>query len=250
MSSLFRSLVDHLLPRLSGQSRRQFHDCLVSGFQSAIEQRIVSPGDLIPSERELSAGLGISRNVLRRAINTLEADGFLVTRHGHGTSVPSDHRKSTNSSFGFSEEMARRGFTVTTRVIRAEVRFPTPTESVNLGIGPADELIDLARVRLADEEPVALELALIPAWALPNGYDAAASLYVTMEGHGTRPARLLQEIGAVAADANIARELGVSLASPMLRITRKGFGADNAVVEFTTSYFRNDRYTWVTEVRR
>jgi GntR family transcriptional regulator len=250
MSSVLASLSAHFLPRLSGQSRRQFHDCLVGGFQSAIEQRIVSPGDLIPSERELSAELGVSRNVLRRAISTLEGDGFLVTRHGHGTAIASDHRKSTNSSFGFSEEMARRGFTVSTQVLRSQGRFPTPTESVTLGIGPADELIDLSRVRLADGEPVALELALIPVWALPSGFDATASLYKAMEGHGTRPVRLLQEIGAVAANAETANALGVPVAAPVLRITRKGFGSDKALVEFTTSYFRNDRYTWVTEVRR
>lgn len=146
--------------------------------------------------------------------------------------------------------MTRRGFTVSTRVIHAETRFPTPNESVNLGIGPADELVDLARVRLADEEPVALEMALMPAWALPTDYDAASSLYQTMEEYGSRPVRLLQEIGAAAADADLARELRVPLAALLLKITRKGFGADNAVVEFTTSYFRNDRYTWVTEVRR
>ncbi len=45
------------------------------------------PGQLLPSEGELSAGLGISRTVIRGALDVLEADGQVVRRKGHGTAV-------------------------------------------------------------------------------------------------------------------------------------------------------------------
>lgn len=45
------------------------------------------PGQLLPSEGELSAGLGISRTVIRGALDVLEADGQVVRRKGRGTAV-------------------------------------------------------------------------------------------------------------------------------------------------------------------
>lgn len=42
----------------------------------------LGPGDRLPTERELSAQLGISRITLREALKSLEAAGYLVTRVG------------------------------------------------------------------------------------------------------------------------------------------------------------------------
>lgn len=56
-----------------------------------IEQRILEgglkPGDRLPSERELSAQLGVSRASLREAIQKLIARGLLESRQGGGTFV-------------------------------------------------------------------------------------------------------------------------------------------------------------------
>ena len=46
-------------------------------------------GDRLPAERELAAMLGVSRPSVREAIKTLEAEGRLDVRHGHGVFVAS-----------------------------------------------------------------------------------------------------------------------------------------------------------------
>lgn len=56
-----------------------------------IEQRVLEgrlkPGDRLPSERDLSAELGVSRASLREAIHKLAARGLLESRQGDGTFV-------------------------------------------------------------------------------------------------------------------------------------------------------------------
>jgi GntR family transcriptional regulator len=244
------SLMDHLRSAIIGQARREYFDNLVSALQAAIADRLLQPGDLLPSERELSGELGISRNVVRRVISTLEAEGILSTRHGHGTFVPKELRKSTNSILGFSEEMMRRGMTVGNVVLRCITRQPTATEAIDLGMNPADMVLELARVRLANDIPIAHELCLVPASSLSKAFDGTTSLYAEMERQGTRPTRVLQEISAAPADGEVAESLAIDVGVPVLRITRKGFDRNNTVVEYTASAFRSDRYTWITELQK
>lgn len=243
-------LLDHLRRALDGQNRRSFHDVLVTSLQGAVVDKVLRPGDILPSERDLTTELKVSRNVIRRAISTLEADGILSTRHGHGTFVPKDLRRSTNSALGFSEEMTRRGLAVGNQILKNVVRRPSATEALELGLSPENELREIARIRLADGNPIAHEIALMPAWAVPEDYDGHQSLYAAMERAGTRPVRVLQEIGAAGADEIVAAGLAILPGSPVLKITRKGHDPSNIVVEYTTSCFRSDRYTWITELRR
>jgi len=44
-------------------------------------------GDAIPSERQLSQDLGVSRLTIRAALDDLAREGYLVRRRGSGTYV-------------------------------------------------------------------------------------------------------------------------------------------------------------------
>jgi DNA-binding FadR family transcriptional regulator len=68
----------------------------VSEVEQFLEQAILSgkwvPGDRLPSEREISAAIGVSRSVVREAIGRLASLGLIRSVHGSGTvvEVPSD----------------------------------------------------------------------------------------------------------------------------------------------------------------
>jgi GntR family transcriptional repressor for pyruvate dehydrogenase complex len=52
-----------------------------------IEEGVLAPGDRLPSERELSEELQVSRGTVREAVQFLGALGLLQVRHGSGTFV-------------------------------------------------------------------------------------------------------------------------------------------------------------------
>ena len=49
-----------------------------------IESGMIHIGDRLPTEREISAKLGVSRNFVREAIRSLEALGLVECRQGSG----------------------------------------------------------------------------------------------------------------------------------------------------------------------
>ncbi|OEU75992.1 MAG: hypothetical protein BA864_09690 [Desulfuromonadales bacterium C00003093] len=62
---------------------------IVNQIKELISRGELSPGQKIPSERELASFLGVSRPSVREAIMVLEAMGFLESRQGGGTYVRS-----------------------------------------------------------------------------------------------------------------------------------------------------------------
>jgi GntR family transcriptional repressor for pyruvate dehydrogenase complex len=68
----------------------------------------LSPGDRLPSERELAATLQVSRPSLREAVRSLQAEGRLVVRHGQGVFVaePSAQRTLRESMAALDHNLA------------------------------------------------------------------------------------------------------------------------------------------------
>jgi DNA-binding FadR family transcriptional regulator len=56
-------------------------------FEQAILSGELAPGELLPSERELSARMGVSRSVVREALGRLASLGLVRSIHGSGTRV-------------------------------------------------------------------------------------------------------------------------------------------------------------------
>ncbi|WP_374513457.1 FadR/GntR family transcriptional regulator [Niveibacterium sp.] len=65
-------------------------------LQRRIHDGAYKAGDLLPGQRELAAGMGISRTALREAISTLEALGLVRAQPGKGVFVTSGRRRTAN----------------------------------------------------------------------------------------------------------------------------------------------------------
>ncbi|OEU73230.1 MAG: hypothetical protein BA874_01985 [Desulfuromonadales bacterium C00003068] len=62
---------------------------IIGQIKELIAKGELSPGDRIPSERDLASALGVSRPSLREALMALEMMGFVEARQGGGTYVRS-----------------------------------------------------------------------------------------------------------------------------------------------------------------
>ena len=56
-------------------------------IRDLIAKDVLRPGDQLPGERDLSSQMGISRTSLRAGLQTLMAEGLLVSKHGSGLYV-------------------------------------------------------------------------------------------------------------------------------------------------------------------
>ena len=79
-------------------------------------------GDAIPSERQLSADLGVSRLTVRAALDDLVREGYLVRRRGSGTFVSEPKIAQELTMTSFTEDMRRRGMSPASRTLSLDDR--------------------------------------------------------------------------------------------------------------------------------
>ena len=71
----------------SRRKRDAVYTRLKTELAAAIEDGALAPGEMVPSESELSTQYGISRSSVRTALDELEGDGLIFKRPGKGTFV-------------------------------------------------------------------------------------------------------------------------------------------------------------------
>ena len=75
------------MARSAQADRLPLHRQLYEALRRAVLDGRLSPGDRLPSSRELTQDLGLSRNTVVAALNQLTVEGYLVSRVGSGTFV-------------------------------------------------------------------------------------------------------------------------------------------------------------------
>lgn len=80
----------------------RFYEQIAAAIRGRIVSGELAQGSRLPNEREIAAGYGVSRNVVREAIRTLAKDGLVVVRQGSGTYVADG----TSRALGASLELA------------------------------------------------------------------------------------------------------------------------------------------------
>jgi DNA-binding GntR family transcriptional regulator len=217
-------------------------------IEQALRERIsaLGPGARLPSDAELCAEFGVSRMTARNAMQRLAEDGLIERMPGRGSFVaePPVHRRA-NRLMTFTQEMRRAGRVPNSRVLERAVRPSTAAEAEQLGISTGEPVVHLRRLRLADDEPIALETTVLigaSADAVLAADLAAGSLHETLGRAGIVLRRGSSTIRAAAATADDARLLSVRTGDPLLverRVIADGHGRR---VEATESRYPADRY--------
>nr|WP_298689142.1 GntR family transcriptional regulator [uncultured Dongia sp.] len=220
-------------------------------IQAAIQDGNLTANDALPSEREIASMLDISRVTVRKALAELVEDGVLTQKRGSGTFVNGgnprvEQRLSRLTSF--TEDMLARGLTPSVKWLQKIIVTPSPEEAMVLGLSTGERVLRLRRLRLANDKPMALEQAVVPARLLATPEAVGSSLYTALEAAGVRPVRALQRLSAESLSAEDAATLSVPLGSAALYIERISYLADGRPVEFTKCHYRGDAYDFVVEL--
>lgn len=233
---------------LDAGGRGSLYQRLARRLRDAIERGVVKPEEALPPERDLAADLSISRITVRKALDTLVADGLLIRRQGAGTFVAGRVEKQFAKLSSFTEDMAARGRTASSEWIMRAEGAVTPDEAMTLGLGPGSAVYRFRRIRFADGLAMAIEHSTVPGFALEGVEAVGDSLYTALESSGQRPVRALQRLRAVLFTPDQAKLLGVEKGAPGLFIERRGFLEDGRAVEATQSWYRGDAYDFVAEL--
>lgn len=245
-----QATLDFLAGLVSLASGEPLYRQLGRALKAAIDESVLKRGAVIPSERNLSTGLGLSRVTVRKAIDNLVSDGLLDRRQGAKTVVSSRLEKSLATMTSFSEDMRSRGLMPGCVWISREISRPSPAEMMALGIPGHEKIVRLRRLRTADAMPIAIETATLPARFVPDLDAIGASLYEYLAAHGALPVRAMQRMQAKPATEEERRLLATPEGTSLLTMERRCFLADDQIVEFTQTKYRGDVYDFVIELTR
>ncbi|HEX6122668.1 MAG TPA: GntR family transcriptional regulator [Ktedonobacterales bacterium] len=228
-------------------------------LKEILQERVRSgewqPGELIPSERELSETYGISRMTARQAITDLVNEGIFFREQGKGTFVTK--RKITQQLMhltGFTEDIRARGQQPSTRVLSAAMMPADELTAERLQIPAGQPIFCLQRLRLADGEPLAIELSQLSFRGCEKLVEEDLehqSLYRVLEAnYGLPLMEADQELEAGLAAEEEARLLQIPVGSSVLFTRRITYTDRNQPIEYAKSVYCGTKYTFFTRLKR
>ncbi|MFU8772250.1 MAG: GntR family transcriptional regulator [Anaerolineales bacterium] len=202
------------------------------------------PGGRLTPEPQLAKELGVSRATLREAMRTFEVQGLIQRRQGSGTYVMRPaHVIATGLEVLESIETIskRSGLQVTLGKLKVEENVATEEEARELGIDIHKDVLKISRVIFAENRPVAFLVDTLPQSVITKAEiekDFKGSILdMLMQQDHLNLAHSRTEIGAVAANQEMARALNIQRGNALLRLISWLFTVDGKVVDYSFSYF-------------
>jgi len=219
-----------------------------------IKNREFNPGDIIPTEKELEAMYKVSRITVRNAINGLVFEDLLVKKQGKGTIVafPKLQEDGNTTLKSFTEKMKMQGKVTSTRVLNV-LRIPVTDrlmEHIDIKFG--EEIVYAKRLRIVDDEPIALfENYICTNTGLTEKDDFSGSVFELLEKkYGIKIISSEKVIEAGLASKEDADFLKISAGDPVLIIRYTTYDDDNNRIEYAEGVYRADKYKYMVRLKR
>ena len=224
-------------------------------IHNLIESKKLKMGDKIPTEEELCKIFNVSRMTIRQAIEGLVNSGELIREKGKGTFVASDKIIFELSALhSFSEDMKKRGLSVTNKIIETKIIKPPKEIANSLQITKDSSVFRLKRIRIVNRKPAAIEITYIPIERCPRIIDEDLennSLFYLIENkYGLKLFYSDQTLEPVIAKKEESKLLQIKENSPLLKMTGITYLKNGYPIEYVVGLYRGDRYKFRLYLRR
>lgn len=212
------------------------------------------PGEPIPTEAELTKTYSVAIGTVRKAVDTLVADGLLQRSQGRGTYV---RRPDFNSSFfRFFRQVNSSGEhqVPQSRIVSLSLE-QAPAEVIEaLKLSTTDAVIRMQRVRTSGERAIFTEVIWLPASRFAklleiDPQDFGNLLYPFYEEQcGQLVASAKETLTVELADAQTGAALGIDSGKPVVVIERTALSYDNTPLEYRISRGAADTFRYQIEI--
>lgn len=212
-----------------------------------IENNEYIAGEAIPSERELASAYGVSRSVVRTAIDSLVRHRYLDRIPGSGTFVRKpDFTKialgvlQENENTSFSLLARKFGINHSNKLISAGILTKSRYFAHKLCLSETDKIYGIQRVRIGNHEPMVLEYTFMPYHLFPDieNYNfERLSLYDYMALKNHLPISFQETVRMQQAPQHVKRALKTDADDEIINYMEiTGFDRFGNLVEYTQSY--------------
>lgn len=190
-----------------------------------IEDRSYQEGQMLPTERELTAFFDASRMTIRRALDELVQDGIVVRRRGSGVFVAKEKltRSMQRVSIHDDEEIVKKFGSIHVKVIDMKIVKNHPSVSRLLQLEDAQEIWQLKRVQYAGKTPIVYENIFLPTCYFKDISNVDCSQSMSRIVKQTLMIQTDKEerkisVEAMLATAKIGKYLEITKGSPILQL--------------------------------
>ena len=236
---------------LSEAITKPFYLWIEKLIKRQIVDDIYRPGDKIPSERDLSDQLGISRTTIRRAIEDLIAQGVLERRSSSGTFVRArpfiERHIGIERPLGFSEGLQKIGLHAESILLHFNVQTTSTKIAQKLRINEFEEVVLIRRLRVISDQPICVETIYLPKVFVPglvaeNLVNRNSSLYDILERrYSIKPKNSIENVRVSYATEDEAKLLGINEMDPVLLMRGVTFDEADQPFEYFVSVNHPDR---------
>jgi len=239
---------------INREAKLPFYYQLYNILRGQILSEQWKPGELFPSEAELTSEYDLSRATVRQALDMLANDGLISRQRGRGTFVSRPTiEQGTNRIISFTEDMRQRGLSAETKVLTSQLIAAPEDVAEMLAIEPGTEVTHLERLRVADGEPISIEESFIIhrfcSGILDGDYENYSLRRTLEEEYGIELVSAHQKIRAISASTDLAGKLSISRGDALLFIERTSYMSPDVPIEFIRIYHRGDRYVFYSELQ-
>ena len=213
------------------------------------------PGEPIPTEAALAKAHAVSIGTVRKAIDSMVADGRLERFQGKGTFVRRpDFQSSFFRFFRFLDTSGVARVPVS-RILKREVAAMPAAVAAAFNLAEGAQAIRFSRLRLIAERPLVLEDIWLPyqrfkpLLKIDTG-EFGDLLYPLYEQHcGVMVASAQETLTAEAVSARHARLLELEAGAPVVVIERVALRADRQALEWRQSRGPASEFHYQVEIR-
>ena len=220
-------------------------------LRQMIQRGVIIPGGMLPPELDICQAYNVGRQTVRQAMAHLVDESLVERFAGRGTFV----RKQPNHiqfflDRSFSQQMREMGRVPHSKLLNQETGTVDTKAVPALQSYQGASCLKLERLRLGDAEPICHQTSTILTERCPgieqhDFVSQSLNEILAMRYH-LMISSINHVVRAVAADGYRADLLDVEEGTPLLFVGTTTYLDDGELIEYSSSYYRADRYEYST----